>query len=160
MSMNLVQRLGQKWFSYYMMNIYTHIPVAAQVLSVPEHTIRKAKVQLQYATIPVAEQYENNKLLIRQIPQQVDEEHLQLFLESTLKMVSQDDFVVEVRGGSAMITFLSAQISNEGMQFCVVFVWIYRILLTAALKLFPWCGLHSLFRCGYVVICSNQYSRF
>lgn len=88
--------------------------MALQVLSVPEHTIRRSKLELQYAKIPVAEQYENNKLLIRQIPQQVDEEHLQLFLESTLKMISEKDFAVEVKGRGAMITFLSAQFSNEG----------------------------------------------
>ena len=92
--------------------------MAAQVLSVPEHTIYKAKLQLQYAQVPdlekSAKQYENNKLLIHQIPQ-VDEEHLRLFLGNTLKMDPQNDFVVEVRGGSAMITFLNAQFSCEGM---------------------------------------------
>ena len=96
-----------------------YIAVAAQVLSVPEHTIRKAKVRLQYAQVPdletSSEQYESNKLLVHQIPQHVDEEHLQLFLESVLKMVSQNDFIVEVRSGSAVITFLNAQFSCEGM---------------------------------------------
>ena len=100
-----------------------YIPVAAQVLSVPEHTIRKTKVQLQYAQVPdvetSSEQYESNKLLVHQIPQQVDEEYLQFFLESALKMDSQNDFIVEVRGESAMVTFLSAQFSYEGMQSCV-----------------------------------------
>ena len=92
--------------------------MAAQVLSVPEHIIHKAKLQLQYAQVPdlekSAEQYESNKLLVHQIPQ-VEEEHIQLFLENILKMDSQNDFVVEVRGGSAMITFLNAQFSCEGM---------------------------------------------
>ena len=95
--------------------------MAAQVLSVPEHIISKAKLQLQYAQVPDLkksaeqyEQYENNKLLVHQIPQ-VEEEHLQLFLGSTLKMDTRSDFVVEVRGGSAMVTFLSAQFSYEGM---------------------------------------------
>ena len=92
--------------------------MAAQVLSVPEHTICKAKVQLQYAQVPdlkkSAEQYENNKLLVHQIPQ-VEKEYLQLFLGSTLKMDARSDFIVEVRGGSAMITFLNAQFSYEGM---------------------------------------------
>ena len=92
--------------------------MAAQVLSVPEHTIRKAKVQLQYAQVPdletSSEQYESNKLLVHQIPQ-VDEEFLQLFFGNNLKMDSQNDFTLEVRGGSAMITFLNAQFSYEGV---------------------------------------------
>ena len=92
--------------------------MAAQVLSVPEHTICKAKVQLQYAQVPdleaSSEQYESNKLLVHQIPQ-VDEEFLQLFFGNTLKMDSQNDFIVEVRSGSAVITFLNAQFSYEGV---------------------------------------------
>ena len=91
--------------------------MAAQVLSVPEHIIYKVKVQLQYAQVPdlkkSAKQYENNKLLIHQIPQ-VDKEHLQLFLGNTLKMDPQN-VVVKVRDGSAIITFLNAQFSYEGM---------------------------------------------
>ena len=102
-------------------SITFYTPVAVQVPSVPEHTIRGSKPQLQYARIchqeESSEQYENNKLLIHQIPQ-VDKEHLQYFLESALKMDSQVDFVVEVRGESAMITFFNAQFSNEGMQSC------------------------------------------
>ena len=94
-------------------------PVAAQVLSVSEHTICGSKLQLKYVTIPdpkeSGEQYDSNKLLIHQIPQDIDEDYLQLFLEGTLKMDSQDQFVVEVRGESAMITFLNAQFSYEGM---------------------------------------------
>ena len=100
--------------------------MAAQVLSVPEHTIRKAKVQLQYAQVPdlevSSEQYESNKLLVHQIPQDIDEDYLRLFLESTLKLDPQNDFIVEVRGESAMITFLNAWFSNEGMSYCAHFV--------------------------------------
>ena len=95
-----------------------YIPVAVQVLSVPEHTICKAKVQLQYAQVPdlvkPVEQYESNKLLVHQIPQ-VDEDYLLHFFENTLQMNSQNDFIVEVRNGSAMVTFLKAQFSYEGM---------------------------------------------
>ena len=94
--------------------------MAAQVLSVPEHTICGSKLQLKYVTIPdpgeSGEQYDSNKLLIHQIPQDIDKDYLQLFLEGTLKMDSQDQFVVEVRGESAMITFLNAQFSYEGMS--------------------------------------------
>ena len=94
-----------------------YTPVAAQVLSVSKHTIHGSKVQLQYANQEESgKQYESNKLLIHQIPQ-VNEEHLQLFLESTLD--SQNDFALEVRGESAMITFLNAHFSYEGMQSCV-----------------------------------------
>ena len=98
-----------------------YTPVAARVLSVPEHTIHGSKLLLQYARIPDQEEsgkeYESNKLLIHQIPQ-VNQEHLQLFLDSTLD--SQNDFIVEVKGGSAMITFLNVHFSNEGMILCVL----------------------------------------
>ena len=91
--------------------------MVAQVLSIQEHTICGSKLQLQYVEIPnlekSAEQYESNKLLIHQIPQ-VEEDYLQFFLEGALKMDSQDQFVVEVKGESAMITF-NSQFSNEGM---------------------------------------------
>ena len=94
-----------------------YIPVAAQVPSVPERTVHGSKPQLQYARICNQEEsskkYESNRLLIHQIPQ-VDKEHLQYFLESALKMDSQDEFVVEVRGESAIITFLNTQFSKEG----------------------------------------------
>lgn len=97
---------------------YYFTPVVAKVLSVPVHTIGGSKVQLKRVKIPnpkeSSEQYESNKLLIHQIPQEVDKEYLQLFLEGTLRMDSQDEFVVEVRGRSAIITFLKAQFSNEG----------------------------------------------
>ena len=92
--------------------------MVAKVLSVPVHTISGSKLQLKCVKIPnpkeSSEQYESNKLLIHQIPQEADKEYLQLFLEGTLRMDSQDEFVVKVRGGSAMITFLKAQFSNEG----------------------------------------------
>ena len=96
--------------------------MAAKVLSVPEHIVQGATLQLQYANTPnvleeePAEQYEANKLLIRQIPQNVDEEHLQLFLEKVLRMEHQNDFVVEVTRGSAVITFRNAQLSAEGID--------------------------------------------
>ena len=92
--------------------------MVAKVLSVPVHTIGGSKLQLKHVKIPnpkeSGEQYESNKLLIHQIPQEVDEVYLQLFLEGTLRMDSQNEFVVEVRGRSAIITFLNAQFSNEG----------------------------------------------
>ena len=95
--------------------------MAAKVLSVPEHIVQGATLQLQYANTPKvleeepAEQYEANKLLIRQIPPNVDEEHLQLFLEKVLRMEHRDDFVVEVTRGSAVIIFRNAQLSAEGI---------------------------------------------
>ena len=92
--------------------------MVTQVLSVQEHTICGSKLQLQYVEIPnleePGEQYESNKLLIHRIPQDIDKEHFQHFLEGALKMDSQDQFVVEVKGESAMITF-NSQFSNEGM---------------------------------------------
>ena len=94
-----------------------HTPVVAQVLSVQEHTICGSKLQLQYVEIPnleeSGEQYESNKLLIHRIPQ-VEEDYLRFFLEGALKMDSQDQFVVEVKGESAVVTF-NSQFSNEGM---------------------------------------------
>ena len=87
------------------------------VATVPEPPPQPNTPDVQYAQVPdlekSAEQYESNKLLVHQIPQ-VEEEHIQLFLENVLKMDSQNDFFVEVRGGSAMITFLNAQFSYEG----------------------------------------------
>lgn len=95
--------------------------MAAKVLSISEHTVQGSTLQLQYANASKvfeeepAEDYEANKLLIRQIPQYVDEEHLQLFLEKVLQMERQDDFVMEVSRGSAVITFHNAQLSDEGI---------------------------------------------
>ena len=97
--------------------VHTRVSVD-NVATVPEPPPQPNTPDVHNAQVPdlekSAEQYESNKLLVHQIPQ-VEEEHIQLFLENILKMDSQNDFVVEVRGGSAMITFLNAQFSCEGM---------------------------------------------
>ena len=97
--------------------VHTRVSVD-NVATVPEPPPQPNTPDVQYAQVPdlekSAEQYESNKLLVHQIPQ-VEEEHIQLFLEKVLKMDSQNDFIVKVRGGSAMITFLNAQFSCEGM---------------------------------------------
>ena len=116
------------WCSCHL-NLISVLLVAAKVLSISEHTVQGSTLQLQYANAPKvleeepAEEYEANKLLIRQIPQNVDEEHLQLFLEKVLQMEHQDDFVVEVSGGSAVITFHNAQLSVEGTGLRMVCEW-------------------------------------
>ena len=97
--------------------VHTRVSVD-NVATVPEPPPQPNTPDVHNAQVPdlekSAEQYESNKLLVHQIPQ-VEEEHIQLFLEKILKMDSQNDFIVEVRGGSAMITFLNAQFSCEGM---------------------------------------------
>ena len=97
--------------------VHTRVSVD-NVATVPEPPPQPNTPDVQYAQVPdlekSAQQYESNKLLVHQIPQ-VEEEHIQLFLEKILKMDSQNDFIVEVTGESAMITFLNAQFSYEGM---------------------------------------------
>lgn len=79
--------------------------VAARVLAKEGHKILGHVVKLKYiakTATQMPKEYEANKLLLRDIPAGVDEEHFQLYLSTQLKT---EEFSIERVGKDAVITF-------------------------------------------------------
>ncbi len=79
--------------------------------------LQKCLLQLEYAAQSkketVTEKYVRNKVAISNIPKEVDEEHLELYLESCL---GTDDWCLELSDGSCIVTFQQDH-SLEGLYF-------------------------------------------
>ena len=73
------------------------------------HIIEGALLEVKYAQ---ASQYASNKLIIRELPDGVDEEILQILLHSKAGL-HQDEFSIQVEKQSAVIVFATDR-SNEG----------------------------------------------
>ena len=79
--------------------------MAARVLSKKDHAICGTALHLKYAKPEEAPEDDLNTLVITKIPDGIDQEYLQMFLETTLRMDHEVDFSLEVPGEHAVVTF-------------------------------------------------------
>ena len=90
--------------------------MAARVLSKKDHAIYSTVLHLQYAKPGDTPEDELNKLVIPKIPDGIDQDYLQIFLESTLCMGHEVDFSLEVQGEYAVVTFTN-DCTRQGMAY-------------------------------------------
>ena len=76
--------------------------------------MRKPLDVLALSTTPPKEEYECNKLLIKNIPEAVNEDVLVTFLDSRLDIEHKVDYAIELKDGCAVVTF-SKECTDEGM---------------------------------------------
>ena len=77
--------------------------------------MRKSLDVLALSTTPPKEEYECNKLLIKNIPETVNEDVLVMFLEGILEFEHQADFVVKLKNARATVNF-TREYSAEGIH--------------------------------------------
>ena len=68
---------------------------------------------MRYVLAPVPKEYDKNKLIVREIPDNVDEEFFSTLIESRLGLEYEDDFNVDFRNKCAIIIF-SKNYTDEG----------------------------------------------
>ncbi len=77
------------------------------VLAKESHSLLKHSLKLQYARkkhVPKVQKYDLTKLILMNVPADVDEEYFQLYLSYQLKMDIKE-FCIEQVGDIAIITF-------------------------------------------------------
>lgn len=84
--------------------VYT---VAAQVMSKDSHTFKRAILQLQFVhqIEPKAEEFKMNQLAVHGLPDGVEKEVYEVAIAGCLDMEEDEDFVLQITGSSAVITF-------------------------------------------------------
>ncbi len=94
-----------------------------RILAKDNHLLLKKSLNLQYARkkhLPETfEEYEPTKLLLQNIPADIEEEHFHLYLSSCLKMDVEKDFSVKRVGDIAIITF-KKEFLMTGKFYCLM----------------------------------------
>uniref|UniRef100_A0A1X7UHJ5 Poly [ADP-ribose] polymerase n=1 Tax=Amphimedon queenslandica TaxID=400682 RepID=A0A1X7UHJ5_AMPQE len=89
---------------------------AAAVIAQGEHSIKIKKIprklEVHYVPLPPVKEYDKNKLIIKDIPEGVDEEFLSCFIENCLEL-DEDDFAVDSRTSFAVLIFESSYTDKE-----------------------------------------------
>ena len=87
--------------------VYAFTAVAAQVMSKESHTFKKAILQLQfvYQIQQKAEKFKMNQLAVHGLPDGVEKEVYEVTIGGCLDMEEDEDFVLQITGSSAVITF-------------------------------------------------------
>ena len=90
--------------------------VAAKVISKGSHTFKKASLQLQFVhqIEQKAEEFKMNQLAVHGLPAGVEKEVYEVTIAGCLDMEEDDDFVLQITGSSAVITFKES-FQHEGM---------------------------------------------
>ena len=60
---------------------------------------------MRYVLAPVPKEYDKNKLIVRDIPDNVDEEFFSTLIESRLGLEYEEDFTVDFRKKCAIVIF-------------------------------------------------------
>ena len=81
--------------------------VAAQIRSKTDHEILHSPVQLQYASPPKEDVSlkSESRLVIPELPNEIELFRLEVFLEGRVDMSVNEDFTLEKAGPSVVITF-------------------------------------------------------
>ena len=88
---------------------------AAAVLAKDSHVLMNKSLDvLPLSTTLPKEEYERNKLLIKNIPRAVNEDMLIMFLDARLDIEHKVDYAVELKDGCAVVIF-SKERTDEGM---------------------------------------------
>ena len=85
-------------------------------MSKESHTFKKALLQLQFVhqVKQKAEEFKMNQLAVRGLPDRVEKEAYEVIIAGCLDMDEDEDFVLQITGSSAIITFTES-FPYEGM---------------------------------------------
>ena len=86
---------------------------AAVVVAQTKHVCGKVNLSVRYVPAPVPKEYDKDKLIVREIPNGVDDKYFDTFVEARLGIESDDDFSVDFRNTCAIIIF-TEEYSDEG----------------------------------------------
>ena len=102
--------------------------VAAQVMSKESHTFKRAILQLQFVhqVKQKAAEFEMNQLAVHGLPDGVEKEVYEVIIGGCLNMEEDEDFVLQITGSSAVITFTES-FPYEGM--CIYTLKYYWLTL-------------------------------
>ena len=89
---------------------------AAAVISQEKHSLMKNKKSLvvRYVPVPPVKEYDKSKLLIKDIPKEVEEDLFCLFVEKCLGLDHETDFTYDLRSGVAVL-FFGSSYTDEGI---------------------------------------------
>ena len=74
----------------------------------------KKKINIRFLPAPVPKEYAKDKLLLKDIPDSIDEEYFVMFVENRLGMDDGEDFTVDFRNKYAVLLFTQPY-SDEGI---------------------------------------------
>ena len=74
----------------------------------------KKKINVRFLPVPVPKEYAKDKLLVKDIPDSIDEEFFAMFVENRLGMDDGEDFTVDFRNNCAVLLFTQPY-SDEGI---------------------------------------------
>ena len=86
---------------------------AAVVVAQTKHVCGKMNLSVRYVPAPIPKEYDKDKLIVREIPDGVDEEYFNTFIEGRLGIESDNDFSVDFSKTCSIIMFTD-KYSNEG----------------------------------------------
>lgn len=77
------------------------------------HVCGKMNFTVRYVPAPIPKEYDKDKLIIKEIPDGVDEEFFVTFIESKLGLENDEDFQIDFRKTCAII-MLTEERTDEG----------------------------------------------
>ena len=77
------------------------------------------KLEVRYVPLPPVKEYDKNKLLIKDIPKDLEEELLSMFIEKHLGL-DEEDFTIDLRSGVAIL-LLESSYTDEGNVYVHLF---------------------------------------
>ncbi|XP_019862522.1 PREDICTED: uncharacterized protein LOC109591180, partial [Amphimedon queenslandica] len=84
---------------------------ALAVIAHGEHSIKvkkmPCKLEVRYVPLPPVKEYDKNKLIIKDIPEGVEEVVLSMFIEKHLG-IDEEDFTIDLRSGVAILLLESS----------------------------------------------------
>ena len=75
----------------------------------------KKSLVVRYVPVPPVKEYDKSKLLIKDIPKEVDEDYFCLFVENCLELDHETDFTYDLRSGVAVLFGFGSSYTDEGI---------------------------------------------
>ena len=95
---------------------------AALFVSHKKHSFMKKPLKVRYVPAPPPpKQYEKDKLLIKNIPDGVSEDLLEVFVEGRLGLESETDFTIDFKSNCALLSFRCFYTDN-GNKMTVIYL--------------------------------------
>ena len=95
-------------------DVFHSILDAAAVVAQEKHVYMRKKFNIRFVPASVPKEYEKDKLLLKDIPDDIDEEFFVKFVENQLGMDDGEDFTVDFRNKCAVLLFTQPY-SDEGI---------------------------------------------
>ena len=94
---------------------------AELVVSHKRHSFMKKPLVVRYVPAPPPKQYEKDKLLIKNIPDVVSDDLLEVFVEGRLGLESDTDFTIDFKSNCALLSFTCFYTDKGNKNDCDLF---------------------------------------